>query len=85
PNGECLDWLTGRLEPEAEAAFLQYHAAAALLQAVRELDPSFSSKLATAVGEAVAATAALDGGEGRARLVHTAREELQRRPQPAKA
>ncbi|MEA2705050.1 MAG: hypothetical protein QOD63_2995, partial [Actinomycetota bacterium] len=55
PNGEYLDWLTRRLEPEAEAAFLQYHAAAALLQAVRELDPSFSSKLATAVGEALAA------------------------------
>ncbi len=79
PNDAYVDWLANRLSPEAEKPFVQYHAALALLHAVRELDPLTFPKLEAAVSNAVAFTADLPRGTDRARVVRTTHEELQRR------
>jgi hypothetical protein len=53
PRKAALKWLADRLDPEAEAPFVGYHAAQALLQAVRSLPSNDRQQLQTQLHRAL--------------------------------
>lgn len=77
PDPERLDWLGGRFG--AEAPFVEYHAAAALLTAVRDLDPEHRPRLRPLVESAARDLEARDvrADSDRVRTLRWALRELE--------
>jgi hypothetical protein len=78
PDSHYLDWLAKRFR--IERPFIGYHAALALLSAVRELDMGFYDEIATAIATAKNSLGAKGFKDtDRIRTLELAERELQRR------
>jgi hypothetical protein len=79
PTPEYLAWLAERLDPEQEKPFLSYHAALALLYAVRKIDKKDCYLVKTALQRAAYLTKNLPEGTDRRFTLATALEEYNKR------
>ena len=77
PDTSRLDWLAERLS--VEKPFVAYHAAMALLVAVRTLGQEYKPQLVKALGTAANAIEALPQDADRTTTIRTAQQELERR------
>jgi hypothetical protein len=78
PSAADLDWLAKRLDPATEKPFIGFHAAKALVQAVRSLPKSDCPALRTAVDEAYALAILNPTDPPRIRVLDSAKKELAR-------
>lgn len=79
PTPEYLGWLAERLDPETEQPFLGYHAALALLYAVRACDQNECDLLKTALRRAIYLAQKVSRRSDRWFVLATAAEELGRK------
>jgi hypothetical protein len=84
PEADHLAWLAERMDPEQEKPFVAYHAAVALLDAVRNLPSEACAKLEAALAEAKKLALRLKGDPDRLNVLARAEEELARKCQNAK-
>ena len=75
PDPDYLDWLAARLADEKP--FIGYHAAVALLVAVRRLDPPYQAKLQAALQKARNAVGQRPKDTDRNRVLSEAEKELE--------
>jgi hypothetical protein len=79
PSASELGWLADRLDPKAERPFIGYHAAVALLQAVRSLPESDCTDLRREVRRALEAAKSNPADSDRITTLQYAVEELTRK------
>lgn len=78
PNPDYLDWLAARVSEEKP--FIGYHAAVALLVAVRTLDPSYHAELQAAVQKARKSVGWRLKDTDRDTVLSNAEKELEEKP-----
>jgi len=76
PSPDELSWLADRLEPSVESPFIGFHAAIALLQAVRSLPASDYSVLRAELRRALALASKNPNDPPRIRMIELALSEL---------